>query len=118
MGGDAVVGVSEFRQLGSSGAVVPSGEWTQSYISGTKQMPWIWTRTDFRFKDGSTTSLYNPQYDASWQEYTFIGIEAPVETTFPCAVNNNNLSIGDANDPAGVVTTTGVFIPLGTIEVN
>lgn len=116
--GNFVVGISVFRQAGTSGTIPPTGEWTQNYVQGTKAQPWVWTRLDFRFQNGQTTSIYNPQYDASWQDYTFIGIEAPVETTFPCAVNGSDLSIGGVTDMEGSVTTTGVFTPQGTIEVS
>lgn len=114
-----VVDVDVYVTRNASGSQPPDSGWVyDQYISGTKQAPWVWTKTVYSCQNGETIDLYSRVYDSSWIEYDFVGQEETVTTQFPCSVSGATLSIGVAGDPNGVVTTTGTFTPSGTIEVK
>ena len=117
-GGSSITSVTIYRARSASGSLPPESGWVQEYIQGTKEAPWVWTRTTYGLQVGPDIQVFNPQYDASWQGYEFHGIESPVETTFRSAVTNSVWNLGDASDAAGSIKTSGVFTPQGTIEVK
>lgn len=122
---NCLVDVKQYSVLSASGTTPPSStaQWVENaYLSGVKATPWIWTRYDYECQNGETIQLFYRTYDASWQQYDFVGTETTetITTQFPCAVNGNALVIGAIADPAGVVNTTGTFTytPSGVIQLK
>ena len=122
---NCLVSVKQYSVLSDSGTVPPSdsADWEENaYLVGTSSTPWIWTRYDYECQNGESIILYARVYDASWQQYEFVGntTTEALKTTFPCDINGSLLTIGTNDDPLGYVETNGVltYTPSGVVQLK